>query len=122
MTKFIFGRSMAVTAFCATIVAGSGLSPAPAKAYSWDGHDRRIVVMNRSQQPIVDLRTSSVRNPLWGPDRLREDILAPGESGVLNADDGDGYCRYDFRYEFFGGTVLVRSDVNVCDEIGVVLR
>lgn len=122
MTKFISRRWAAGLALCATIAACSVLSAAPAKAESWDGYDRRILAMNQSQKSIVDLRVSNVGDRDWGPDRVGVDTLAPGESGILNTDDGEGYCRYDFRYRLSDGTVLVSQGMNVCDSVGVVLR
>ena len=123
VSRFLNRRRALVMAVGATIAVGSALSATPAKATSRDGYDRRIAVLNQSSDAIVDLRASDVGRPDWGPDLLGEDVLAPGESGVLNPpEDWRGYCRYDVRFELSDGSVFVRHNMNVCDSMGIVLR
>jgi hypothetical protein len=53
----------------------------------------------------------------WEEGVLGADVLASGNSRIVDFDDGTGYCRFDLRAVFDDGAVLEREDVNIC-EIG----
>jgi hypothetical protein len=40
-------------------------------------------------------------------------VLYPGEEGVLNLDDNTGYCKFDFKIVTNGGTIY-KQDLNIC--------
>ncbi|MES2034428.1 MAG: hypothetical protein V4466_09650 [Pseudomonadota bacterium] len=92
------------------IFAGvSLLSAAQASA-----EDRRVRIINETRHTIVKFYASNVSAGTWEEDILGRDVLRPGQSVVVNADDGSGYCLYDFKAVFDDGDELVKSRVDVC--------
>lgn len=77
--------------------------------------DRHIQLTNTTRLAIVELYASHVGTGNWGQDILGDDFLPPGNSLIIDINDGSGYCRFDFKAVFDDGTALLRRDINVCE-------
>lgn len=76
--------------------------------------DRRLELTNNTRMAIVEIYIAPVRTGRWQQDLLGDDILPPANSIDLDLNDGNGYCRFDFKTVFDDGTSLIRRDVNLC--------
>lgn len=77
--------------------------------------DRRVEISNDTSYTIVEFYASNVGEKAWEEDILGRDMLAPGESVVINIDDGTGHCLYDFKAVFEDGDELEKGRINVCE-------
>ncbi|MFZ5670686.1 MAG: hypothetical protein ACOY4K_14450 [Pseudomonadota bacterium] len=93
----------------AVITATTALTPSLASA-----EDRRVRIINETQHTIVRFYASNVGATSWEEDILGDGVLRPGQSVVINIDDGSGYCLYDFKAVFDDGDSLIRQRVDVC--------
>jgi hypothetical protein len=93
----------------AVMVATTALTPGLASA-----EDRRVRIINETRHIIVRFYASNVNATSWEEDILGQSVLRPGQSVVVNIDDGSGYCLYDFKAVFDDGDSLVRQRVDVC--------
>lgn len=76
--------------------------------------DRRIKVINETDFTIVEFYGSNAGSESWEEDVLGEDVLAPGQSVVINFNDGSGYCRFDFLIKFEDGDQVEKRGIDVC--------
>lgn len=97
--------SLAVAAFAATTLLTAGQALA---------EDRRVRIINETSHTMVRFYASNISRNDWEEDILGRSVLAPGESVVINIDDGTGYCQFDFKAVFDDGDELVRKKVDVC--------
>ncbi len=86
----------------------SAIGP-PAQAW-----DRSVLVTNEARIAIVEVYAANAGSGDWQQDILGEDFLQPGQSVLINIDDGMAYCRYDFKTVFDDGTSVVCRNVEVC--------
>jgi len=93
----------------AIMVATTALTPGLASA-----QDRRVKIINETRYTIVRFYASNVNATGWEEDILGQSVLRPGQSVVINIDDGSGYCLFDFKAVFDDGDSLVRQRVDVC--------
>lgn len=93
----------------AILAATTALTPGMASA-----EDRRVRIINETNHTIVRFYASNVSATGWEEDILGRAVLAPGQSVVVNIDDGSGYCLYDFKAVFDDGDSLIRQRVDVC--------
>ncbi len=93
----------------ALMVATTAFTPGMASA-----EDRRVKIINETRHIIVRFYASNVNATSWEEDILGQDVLKPGQSVVINIDDGSGYCLFDFKAVFDDGDSLVRQRVDVC--------
>ena len=93
----------------AIMVATTALTPGMASA-----EDRRVRVINETRHIIVRFYASNVNATSWEEDILGQQVLKPGQSVVMNIDDGSGYCLYDFKAVFDDGDALERKRIDVC--------
>ena len=93
----------------AIMVATTALTPGMASA-----EDRRVRVLNETRHIIVRFYASNVNATSWEEDILGQQVLKPGQSVVMNIDDGSGYCLYDFKAVFDDGDALERKRIDVC--------
>lgn len=84
-----------------------GLSAAQAQ-------DRHVRVINASPRSLVSFYASNIWRPGWEEDIFGLGTLPPGQSILINIDDGTGYCRFDLKAVFSNGAEVVRYNVNVC--------
>ncbi len=76
--------------------------------------DRRVRVINETRYTITHLYGSNVGTQDWEEDILGDQVLGPGQSVVVNFDDGTGYCLFDFMAKFEDGDTAIKSGVDVC--------
>ena len=79
--------------------------------------DRRVQIVNDTGFTMVEFYGSNKGSQSWEEDILGQDVLADGQSVVINFNDDSGYCKFDFRAVFEDGDEVVEAGVNVC-EIG----
>lgn len=77
--------------------------------------DRRVRIINETSHTIVRFFGSNAGTTDWEEDILGDDVLAPGQSVVINFDDGTGYCKFDFKAEFDDGDEVVKHGIDVCE-------
>ena len=80
-----------------------------------NAEDRRIKLINESSSTIVEFHASNVGQSGFEEDILGKRVVAPGESIVVNLDDGSGYCKFDFLTVMRNGQKVVKRNVNVCE-------
>jgi hypothetical protein len=100
-------KSTAVAAFAFCSMALTYAAPTHAA-------DRHVRLYNDTPRTIVRFHASNIGTNSWQEDILGADVLDPGDSALINLDDGTGYCVFDFKTVFDNGTSLVRRRVNVC--------
>ena len=76
--------------------------------------DRRIRLINESSQTIVEFHASNVGRSGYEEDILGRRVLAPGQSVVINLDDGSGYCKFDFLTVMRSGQKITKRNVDIC--------
>ncbi len=79
-----------------------------------DGQNRRVRVHNQTGWTIVGLYAADPARADWRGDLLVPEVLATGDSAVIDVDNGSGACVYVVRAEFSNGERLERVGVNVC--------
>jgi hypothetical protein len=77
--------------------------------------DRRVEIVNDTGVTMTRFYGSHQKTDDWEEDILGDDMLYPGQSVVINFDDGTGYCLFDFRAVFEDGDEVVEYGVDVCD-------
>lgn len=80
-----------------------------------DNLDRKLEVINQTGFTIVAFYGSHTDAGTWEENIFGGEVLASGQSVVVNFDDGTGYCVFDIRAEFDDGDVLEEYGVNVCE-------
>jgi len=93
--------------FAITVTALAGTNAAVAA-------DRKVKVVNKTKTAIFAFYASRTSTNDWEEDILGDDVIMPGESMVIDIDDGTGACRFDFKGEFEDGDEVVKSNVDVC--------
>ncbi|GAB3730003.1 hypothetical protein GCM10028794_04910 [Silanimonas algicola] len=99
------------TAILLTVLALVGLASGTASAQE----DRRVRIINETSHTIVRFYGSNAGTTDWEEDILGDDVLAPGQSVMINFDDGTGYCKFDFKAEFDDGDEVVKHGIDVCE-------
>lgn len=119
----------AAPAATATSAASAAPSIAPASALASDAGanpnvvmvstaNRRMLVVNVTNHILTNLYASSVNDPNYHADWLGTHVLAPGESAVVNFEDGAGTCEMDVKGVFSDGGSATNT-YNVCAETEV---
>lgn len=107
----------ATTALAEPLIAAERVAaPAAASApmQSRDGYNRRVRIHNQTGWTMTHFYASDSRIDSWQEDMLGRNVLAAGNSIMMNIDDGSGACLYDFKARFTNGQELTRMGVNVC--------
>ncbi len=76
--------------------------------------DRRIRLINESRLTIEEFHASNVNRRGWEEDILGRRVLKPGQSMVINLNDGSGQCNFDFLTVMSNGRKIEKRGVNVC--------
>lgn len=76
--------------------------------------DRKVKVINKTKTPIFAFYASRTSTSDWEEDILGDDVIMPGESLLIDIDDGTGACKFDFKGEFEDGDEVVKKNVDVC--------
>ena len=92
----------------ATIVFGL-LAPDTASA-----QDRRVRIVNASNATVNSFYASNANRKSWEEDILGNSVLAPGQSVMVNINDGTGACIFDFRAVLANGRKVESYGMNVC--------
>ena len=79
-----------------------------------DGQNRRVRVHNQTGWTIIGIYAADPARADWRGDLLVPEVLATGDSAVIDIDNGAGTCVYVIRAEFSNGERLERVGVNVC--------
>jgi hypothetical protein len=77
--------------------------------------DRRVRIHNDTGMTLYKFYSTNTGSTKWGSDVMGSSTLASGDAMVLNFDNSEGYCEFDFRAIFADGTELTRQAVNVCE-------
>jgi hypothetical protein len=85
------------------------LSPDTAAA-----QDRRVRVINASNVTMNSFYASNVNRKKWEEDILGNSVLAPGQSVMVNINDGTGACMFDFKAVMIDGRKVEQYGLNVC--------
>jgi hypothetical protein len=99
------------TTILLVVLTLAGLASGTASAQE----DRRVRIINETSHTIVRFFGSNAGTTDWEEDILGDDVLAPGQSVVINFDDGTGYCKFDFKAEFDDGDEVVKHGIDVCE-------
>lgn len=84
-----------------------GVASAPALAQC----DTSFTLANRSNAVVNEVYFNPTRLTNWGPDRLGQNVLAPGSSVNFRPSPGG---NYDFKIVFANGRELERRGVDLC--------
>jgi hypothetical protein len=76
--------------------------------------DRRVRIINETTHTMMRFYASNIGRSDWEEDILGQSTLAPGNSVVINIDDGSGYCLYDFKGVFDDGEEVIKNRIDVC--------
>lgn len=98
----------------AMVVAVAALSVMMAVPAFAENADRRVKIINETSTPVYHFYGSNIGTNNWEEDILGRDVLMPGDSVVVNFDDGSGYCKFDFKVVFKDKTEIVRRNIDVC--------
>lgn len=103
------GAAMKITAMIATL---SMMSMILTTASAQEG--RQVKIINETHVVMVQF-FGTHSDAGGGMDLLAGDPLPPGESMVVDFDDGSGNCLFDFRAIFADGVEMVRRRFDVCN-------
>lgn len=115
-------KQISAAAACAALLATAAIVPlptldtaqaAPTRACN-DGKNRRVRMVNATSYTIERMYGSNVGRRSWEEDVLGEGVLRPGNSVVVNWDDGSCYCEFDFKAVYSDGDTSTKRGVDVC--------
>ncbi len=99
-----FSRALVALALVPTFAATAAMA-----------NHMKVDIHNTTGYSIVHFYSTNSGSSRWGHDILGDGYLPDGNYVTMNFDNAQGYCEFDFRAEFEDGSVLQRSNVNVCD-------
>ena len=76
--------------------------------------DRRVRIINASNVTVNSFHASNTNRKSWEEDILGNSVLAPGQSVMVNINDGTGACMFDFRAVLANGRKVESYGMNVC--------
>jgi hypothetical protein len=103
VTRFLSLALMAMS------LAGVVLAPDTATA-----QDRRVKVINATNITMNSFFASNVNRKSWEEDILGNSVIGPGQSMMVNINDGTGACMFDFRAVMADGRKVESYGMNVC--------
>ena len=77
--------------------------------------ERPLRVNNLADATIIRLYVSPSGAEDWGADVLASGMLEPGESMLLDYDDGSGTCVFDVKAVYTTDEESILSEVNFCE-------
>jgi hypothetical protein len=105
--KLISLRALAIAAVVTIGVASASAASAA---------NRSVMVINETNHTMTNLYASGINDPNFHGDWLGRDTLAPGESMVINFNDGTGACLVDVKAVFNDNTYVSQHGFNVCTQ------
>jgi hypothetical protein len=109
-------RCLSTGLFFATLLFSS-LAPDTAAA-----QDRRVRIINGTNTIVNSFFASNTKRRSWEEDILGKSVLQPGQSVIVNIDDGSGSCMFDFRAVLVNGRRVEMFNVNVCQVSSWTIR
>jgi hypothetical protein len=76
--------------------------------------ERQLELTNNTRMAIVEIYIARFGTEQWERDLLGDDMLFPAQSLIVRVDDGQGYCRFNFKTVFDDGTTLIRRNIDIC--------
>ena len=76
--------------------------------------DRRVRIINAGNVTVNSFYASNTNRQSWEEDILGDSVLAPGQSVMVNINDGTGACMFDFRAVLANGRKVESYGMNVC--------
>jgi hypothetical protein len=76
--------------------------------------DRRMLIINKSDEAIIGLYGSDVGKNKWQYNMLAGDAIPVGESRLADFDEGAGWCRFDLLATGAAGGRWEHYNMNVC--------
>ncbi len=101
-------RFLSISLLFVTLAAVS-LAPDAASA-----QDRRVRIINAGNVTVNSFYASNTNRQSWEEDILGNSVLAPGQSVMVNINDGSGACIFDFRAVLANGRKVESYGMNVC--------
>lgn len=80
-----------------------------------EAYDRHVTLTNNTDLVIVNVYASNIGTRNWEEDILHDGVIMPGAEVRMNINDGQGWCRFDFKVVYKDGTSAELHDRNVCD-------
>lgn len=118
MIKMFAGAAASAALLVATAVVplpSIGAAQAkPAGRGCNDGKNRRVRMINATSYTIQRLYGSNVNVRTWQEDVLGDSVLRPGNSQVVNWDDGSCLCEFDIKAVYSDGDTSIKSAIDVC--------
>jgi hypothetical protein len=99
-------------------VLGAASPSAPQQAQQ--GGNPSFNLVNQSGRVIEEFYASPSSQQNWGPDRLGDAVVQPGQRFAVRLPVGE--CTYDVRVVFAGGEAQERRRVNACSLTDYVVR
>ena len=97
-------------------VLGGGQAQAP----QGGGGNPSFNLVNNTGRVIEELYASPSNQQNWGPDRLGDAVVQPGQRFAIRLPAGE--CVYDIRVVFSGGEAREQRRVNACNITDYVVR
>lgn len=117
MLKMFAGAAASAALLVATAVvplpAIGAAQAKPARGCN-DGKNRRVRMVNATSYTIERLYGSNVNVRTWQEDVLGDAVLRPGNSVVVNWDDGSCLCEFDIKAVYSDGDTSIKSAIDVC--------
>jgi hypothetical protein len=76
--------------------------------------DRRVRIINAGNVTVNSFQASNTSRKSWEEDILGSSVLAPGQSVMVNINDGTGACMFDFKAVLANGRKVESYGMNVC--------
>jgi hypothetical protein len=104
----VVNRFLSCAVMLATLAFGF-MTPDTAAA-----QDRRVRIINASNVIVNSFQASNTSRKSWEEDILGSSVLAPGQSVMVNINDGTGACMFDFKAVLANGRKVESYGMNVC--------
>ena len=118
MIKMFAGAAASAALLVATAVVPlptiGAAQAKPATRGCSDGKNRRVRMVNATSYTIERLYGSNVNVHTWQEDVLGDGVLRPGNSVVVNWDDGSCLCEFDIKAVYSDGDTSIKSAIDVC--------
>ncbi len=95
-------------------------APQGGQAQQGGGGNPSFNLVNSSGRVIEQLYASPSTQQNWGPDRLGDAVVSPGQRFAIRLPAGE--CLYDVRVVFAGGEAREQRRVNACGITDYVVR